>query len=169
MKDGTISLQIRPWTEADRDLELLYQLNTSEMTKHLGGPESEEFILARHKRYLELGDRGCMYTVILNHGETAGSVGYWESVWENETVYEIGWSVLPVFQGKGIASQAVTAAIEEARSEKKHRFLHAFPSVSNKASNAICRKLGFTFVNECQFEYPPGSMMQCNNWRLNLE
>ncbi len=167
MAEQTSSLQIQPW--ADGNLNLLYKLNTREMTKHLGGPESEELILGRHKRYLDLGDRGCMYTVILDNGEAAGSVGYWESVWEDETVYEIGWSVVLSHQGKGIASQAVAAAIIQAKAEKKHRFLHAFPSIGNGASNAICRKLGFTFLNGCQFEYPPGNLMQCNNWRLDLE
>jgi RimJ/RimL family protein N-acetyltransferase len=49
-----------------------------------------------------------------------------------------------------------------------HRFLHAFPSVGNAPSNAICRKLGFTLLEECEFEYPPGTFMQCNDWCLDL-
>jgi hypothetical protein len=63
---------------------------------------------------------------------------------------------------------ATALAIAVARSERKHRFLHAFPSVDNAPSNAICRKLGFTLVEECEFEYPPGSFMRCNDWRLDL-
>ncbi len=30
------------------------------------------------------------------------------------------------------------------------------------------RKLGFTLVEECELEYPPGRFMQCNDWRLDL-
>jgi RimJ/RimL family protein N-acetyltransferase len=59
-------------------------------------------------------------------------------------------------------------AIDMARSEKKHRYLRAFPSVDNAPSNAICRKLGFTLVKECEFEYLAGSFMQCNGWGLDL-
>ena len=49
-----------------------------------------------------------------------------------------------------------------------NRFVHAFPSVDNPPSNALCRKLGFTLIEECEFEYPKGSFMQCNDWRLDL-
>src|SRR5205823_11813740 len=63
---------------------------------------------------------------------------------------------------------ATEQAIELAREEGKHRFLHAFPSVDNAPSNAICRKLGFTFLEVCDFEFPPGNPLRCNDWRLNL-
>lgn len=101
-------------------------------------------------------------------GEAVGSVGYWERTWRGGQVYEIGWSVSPAFQGQGIAALATAKGIDRARSERKHRFLHAFPSVDNAPSNAICRKLGFSLLGECEFEYPPGSLMQCNDWRLDL-
>jgi RimJ/RimL family protein N-acetyltransferase len=101
-------------------------------------------------------------------GEAVGSVGYWDRSWRDEEVYEIGWSVLPAFQGRGIAGAATAQAIAHASSEQSHRFLHAFPSVDNLASNAICRKLGFTLVEECEFEYPVGHFMRCNDWRLDL-
>lgn len=31
--------------------------------------------------------------------EAVGWVGYWESEWRGETVWECGWSVLPEAQG----------------------------------------------------------------------
>ena len=46
--------------------------------------------------------------------------------------------------------------------------MHAFPAVENAPSNAICRKLGFTLLDEHDFEYPPGTVMRCNDWRLDL-
>lgn len=164
--ENTKTIHIRPWRS--EDLELLLQQNTPDMTEYLGGPESEELIAERHKRYLELGDKGCMYVILCEHGEKAGSVGYWETEWENETIYETGWSVLPEYQGKGIASHAMTALIDEIEKVKKYRFLHAFPSIHNKASNAICKRLGFQFLRTCEFEYPVGHMMRCNNWRWDL-
>jgi hypothetical protein len=32
----------------------------------------------------------------------------------------------------------------------------------------ICRKLGFTLVEEAELEYPPGNFMRCNDWRIDL-
>jgi RimJ/RimL family protein N-acetyltransferase len=58
--------------------------------------------------------------------------------------------------------------IERARLENRYRFLHAFPAVDNAPSNAICRKLGFALLEAHEFEYPPGQVMVCNDWRLDL-
>lgn len=164
-----LQVRIQPW--ADADFALLRLINAPEMMEHLGGPETEEQILVRHKRYLEIAGKGTgrMFSIVLlPELETVGSVGYWDSVWQEETAYEIGWSVLPPFQGRGIASAAVAAAISTASTDEKHRYIHAFPSIKNPASNAICRKLQFSFITECDFEYPPGSTMRCNEWRLDL-
>jgi RimJ/RimL family protein N-acetyltransferase len=166
-RTNVFQVRIEPWVDAD--LALLYRMNAPEMLEHLGGPETEEQILVRHKRYVEIGGTGTgrMFSIVLLPDlETVGNIGYWESVWQEETVYEIGWGVLPPFQGKGIATAATAAAVASARAEQKHRHIHAFPSVDNPASNAICRKLGFLFIAECNFEYPPGSIMRCNNWSL---
>ncbi|MBT2601795.1 GNAT family N-acetyltransferase [Bacillus sp. ISL-53] len=161
-------LEIKPWE--DKDLELLFQLNAPEMMEHLGGPESIEQILKRHQRYLQIGDKGCMFSIIpFPEAKAAGSVGYWQKVRNDEFMYEIGWSVLPSFQGKGIASHAVMALIEKIKAERNYKYIHAFPSITNPASNAICRKLGFNLISECEFEYPPGSFMRCNDWCLELD
>jgi RimJ/RimL family protein N-acetyltransferase len=160
---------IEPWSGAD--LDLLRRLNAPEMMTHLGGPETEEQILKRHQRYIDPGEEGSggMFRVVMLPGrEAVGSIGYWERTWQGETVYETGWGILPEFGGRGLATAAGHAVIARARAEKRHRSMHAYPSVANPASNAICRKLGFTFVGEYDFEYPPGNPMRCNDWRLDL-
>jgi RimJ/RimL family protein N-acetyltransferase len=58
--------------------------------------------------------------------------------------------------------------MEQARSRGLHRFMHAFPSIHNAASNAVCRNLGFVLQQESDFEFPPGHWMRCNDWRLDL-
>jgi RimJ/RimL family protein N-acetyltransferase len=165
----TAVVRIEPW--AAGDLPLLERLvGDPVMMEHLGGPESPEKIADRQRRYeqaAEQGDR--MFTIVdLATGDKVGSVGYWHRAWRDAEVYEIGWSVLPAFQGRGIARAATALAIERARADAGHRFVHAFPSVGNPPSNAICRRLGFTLVEACELEYPPGHMMQCNDWRLDL-
>ena len=62
----------------------------------------------------------------------------------------------------------MTSPYDVARLERTRRFLHAFPSVANAPSNAICRKVGFTLIEACHVEYPPGHVMRCNDWRLDL-
>ncbi|WP_123041636.1 GNAT family N-acetyltransferase [Cohnella candidum] len=167
---NAIQVKIETWSEAD--LDLLRQLNAPEMTEHLGGPETEEQILARHERYLKIEGRGTgrMFRIVaLPELEPVGSIGYWDSHWQDEPAFEMGWGVLPAYQGRGIAGQAVAEAIASARAEGKHRFINAFPSVDNPASNAICRKSGFSLIGECDFEYPPGSTMKCHHWQLDLD
>src|SRR5918994_4996915 len=163
-------VRLEPW--AAGDLPLLEKLlGDPEMTVHLGGPESAEKLAERQAKYERLPDSGTgrMFKIVDNKtGEGVGWVGYWDKTWREQEVYEIGWAVLPAFQGRGIAGTATSQAIALARSERKHRFLHAFPSVDNAPSNAICRKLGFTLVGEYEFEYPKGSFMQCNDWRIDL-
>jgi RimJ/RimL family protein N-acetyltransferase len=162
-------IQLKPW--ADEDLDLLRRLNTPEIWAHLGGPETEEKVLDRHARYLKAGEAGSggMFTVVLlPEGRTAGSIGYWEREWQGETVYETGWNVLPEFQGRGVATAAARAIVGVAAAERRHKQLHAYPSVDHPASNAICRKAGFTLAGPHDFEFPKGSFMRCNDWRYDL-
>ncbi|MFD0314736.1 GNAT family N-acetyltransferase [Streptomyces flavalbus] len=159
-------VRLEAWGEAD--LWVLRGLNSAEMTEHLGGPESEEQVLARHRRYLELGD-GRMYRVVLaGSGETVGSVGFWEREWRGGLVWETGWGVLPGFQGRGLAVRAARAVVGAARTAGRHRYLHAYPKVSHAASNAVCRRAGFTLLGEVGFEYPKGNPITCNDWRVDL-
>lgn len=137
------------------------------MMEHLGGPESREKIAERQARY-EQPDSKQFKIVDAATGEGVGWVGYWQREWRGDDVYEIGWSVLPAFQGRGIAGSATLDAIAIARSERTRRFLHAYPSLDNAPSNAICRKLGFALLGPCEFEYPKGSLMRCSDWRLDL-
>jgi RimJ/RimL family protein N-acetyltransferase len=160
------AVHLEPWAEGDLPL-LERTLGDARMTEHLGGPESPEKLAERQARFEQPGSG--MFKIIDDEtGEGVGSVGYWERTWHGEQVYETGWFVTPAFQGRGIAAAATGQAIALARAEGKHRFLHAFPSVENEPSNAICRKVGFTLIGECEFEYPPGNRMRCNDWRLDL-
>ncbi|MFJ9851608.1 GNAT family N-acetyltransferase [Streptomyces sp. NPDC101150] len=178
---GAPRVRIEEWTA--HDIDLLHRLNTPEMTEHLGGPESEAQVAARHGRYLGLDGTGRMFRVLLTAGDetrdggrtgrseetVVGSVGYWELTWRGERAYETGWGVLPDYQGRGIAAAAAREVIAAAGAAGRHRYLHAFPSVEHHASNAVCRKAGFGFREECEIEYPKGHRMRANNWRVDLK
>ncbi|MEU2026435.1 GNAT family N-acetyltransferase [Streptomyces sp. NPDC016469] len=165
------SVRIEPWS--DGDLDLLRRANAPELMDHLGGPETEEQLMARHARYVALSadrtGRGRMFRVALAGGaEAVGSIGFWERPWRDQEVYETGWTVLPEFQGRGIASAATRAVADAARAAGKHRYLHAYPSVENGPSNGVCRTTGFTLLGACEIEYPPGHPLLANDWRLDL-
>jgi RimJ/RimL family protein N-acetyltransferase len=161
---------LQTWSE--QDLALMQRLlGSPTVMAHLGGPETPEQIERRNKRYAYLVEDGVdqMYKIVLaSTAEPVGSIGYWKKNWRDRLVYEMGWMVLPEYQGHGIATKAGEAVIDLLRKEKRFPFIHAFPSVSNPASNAICRKLGFTLLEECQFDYPPGHSMTVNDWQLDL-
>jgi RimJ/RimL family protein N-acetyltransferase len=160
-------VRLEPWAEGD--FWLVQRANSPEMTEHLGGPESEEKLLARHDRYLKV-EPGRMYRVVLaESGETVGSVGFWERAWSGGTVWETGWGVLPEFRGRGLAAAAARGVIAAARAAGEHRYLHAFPSVDHKASNSVCRRAGFTLLGPVDFEYPKGHWLPSNDWRVDLQ
>ncbi|MFB7141407.1 GNAT family N-acetyltransferase [Gottfriedia sp. NPDC056225] len=164
------TILIEPWNDAD--LSLLISLNTNRMTQYLGGLESYNQIMSRHMHYLEMRKMGTgqMYAIILlPHRTKIGTVGYWDRKWNDKWIYEIGWSILPQYQRKGIASIAVKKAIIKAQDELKHNYIHAFPSIKNVPSNKICEKLKFKLIKKCNFEYPIGHFMVCNDWRLKLK
>ena len=163
-----MNIHLEPWSEEDLPL-LQALLGDAEMMSDLGGPETPEQIRQRHARYLKLPDTDHIFKIIAtDESKAVGSIGYWAKTWRNQQVSEMGWQVLRAYQGRGIATQAGELAIQQARAERRHPFMHAFPSVHNTASNAICRKLGFSLIEQCDFEYPPGNLMRCNDWRLVL-
>jgi RimJ/RimL family protein N-acetyltransferase/predicted kinase len=165
-----IDVDLRPWSK--QDLPLLQRLRGDPaMNVHLGGPEAPEKILERQERYYQTSLTGInrMFVIVVGPERvSAGSIGYWEKDWQGEKIWETGWSVLPEFQGQGVATQATHLLIERSRATGIHRFLHAFPGVNNAASNAICSKTGFTLRGEVDFEFPPGHIMRCNDWYLDL-
>src|SRR3954447_6451615 len=159
-------VRLEPWGPDDYDL-VEQVMGDHEMTRYLGGPESPEKLADRQGRYAQPGS-GMFKIVDEETGEGVGSVGFWERESLGETVWETGWSVIPAFQGRGIAVEATRQAIELARADGRHRFMHAYPMVENEASNAICRKLGFELLGARDFEYPKGNRIRCNDWRLDL-
>jgi RimJ/RimL family protein N-acetyltransferase len=159
--------RIEPWGASDLPL-LQALLADPAMMGHLGGPESAGRIARRQAEYEQPGSRQ-FKVVDAETGVGAGWVGYWERDWRGRRVFEIGWSVVPAFQGRGLAKAGTAAVIAVARADEAGiGSLHAFPSVDNRPSNGICRSLGFELLGPCEFEYPKGSLMRCNDWRLDL-
>ncbi|HEY3675718.1 MAG TPA: GNAT family N-acetyltransferase [Candidatus Tumulicola sp.] len=156
-------MTLRSWTNDDCWL-LHATLGNPAMMEHLGGVESPEQIEQRHQRFL----RGPAMLTIWEGDTVVGSIGFWTSTFRDEEIYETGWMTLPQYAGRGFATQAALQIVSLARAEAKHQFMHAFPNVANAASNAVCRKAGFTNLGEHRSEYPKGHWMQCNDWCIDL-
>ncbi|MGW0393559.1 GNAT family N-acetyltransferase [Streptomyces sp. NPDC003042] len=165
------SVRLTPW--AKDDFWLLERKNSAEMTKFLGGPESEEKLADRQRRYEALSASdpaaGRMFRVNLaSTGEGVGSVGFWPQEWRGGPVYETGWGVLPEYQGRGLAVAALAELIAYVRAHGSRRALHAFPGIDHAASNAVCRRAGFECLGAVDVEYPKGVTHPSNDWRLRL-
>jgi RimJ/RimL family protein N-acetyltransferase len=159
---------LRPWSPDD--LDLLRRANTPELMDQLGGVETDEQVIARHERYLRLQREGKAFQfriVIPGHPEGVGVVGYWHRDEDGEQLLEAGWSVEEPYRGRGIAPAAVIALLRLARAAGETLPLHAYPRVDNPASNAVCRKAGFTLIGEHEFEVTPGRILHTNDWVID--
>jgi len=154
-------VHIERWGEGDHALLSALNGDPAQM-RHVGGAESAEKIAERQARFVRDPRQ---FRIVDAGGTAAGWVGFWAREWRGERVHEIGWSVLPAFQGRGLASAGTALALAAARAAEALP-VHAFPGVGNAASNAVCRRVGFALVEaDMAFEYPPGTIMVCNDWR----
>jgi len=151
------------------DVELRLRTQTDPlMMAELGGPRSPEDIERAHAKALALAAEGrCWSLKVVVDGSTVGCVDVFESSHEGETIHEIGWMVLPEFQGRGLAGRAVQAVLERARTERAFQRIHAFPAVTNAPSNKVCEKTGFANLGECEIEFA-GHALHCRDWRIDL-
>jgi RimJ/RimL family protein N-acetyltransferase len=170
-KTQPVTVNLRPWS--NEDLPLLERLmGDPAKTGHLGGPETPEQIRARHERYVrtkETSRQGPIYAITIGPGNQAvGSIGYWQRPWQGQQIWEVRWSLLPEFQGRGIVAGAMKLLAEHARKVGRARFLHAFPAADNEWANGVCRDSGFELLGEVEFEVGPGHTRRRNDWRLDL-
>src|SRR5919197_4065408 len=148
-------MKLEMMTEEDVELRVRQETDP-QMMAELGGPRSREAIERAHAKSLAMAAEGrCWPLKVVPDGAAspAGGVTVFESSYEDETIYEIGWMILPKFQNRGIASQAVREVLEKARAERKFGQIHAFPGVTNGPSNQICEKTGFMNLGECEIEF----------------
>ena len=144
------------------------------MMAELGGPlprEGLEDKVARDVAAAESGESLILMVVPdeSRPDEVAGSVVLWSHEDEaspGEAVSEVGWMILPEFQGRGLAKAAVRELLERARREGRWGLVHAFPGATNGPSNGICRSLGFTLVGPREIDFA-GRVLHTNHWLID--
>jgi RimJ/RimL family protein N-acetyltransferase len=154
---------------AVEDLAVLERANTPEMTRFLGGPESEEALAQRHADYLVLWESGevRMFRVTVD-GATAGYAGWWEEEHEGAPVYEVGCVVEPGWQGRGVASAALREVLRLAAVLGDRDVIVGYANADNEASNALCARVGFSLIGTGAFPGEDGSEeMTVNIWAID--
>ena len=139
-----------------------------EVMKELGGPVPREEIPAMHQRRLDtVAADPWWFVIVTDDGEPAGTIGIWETEHDGATVHETGWMLAREFHGRGLASAALAELLERARGEPRFEQVHAWPGVTNPASNALCRKFGFELLGEEEGGYRE-AILRVNHWVLDL-
>ena len=141
------------------------------MMEHLGGPLAKEGLPDKLRRDVAAAEAGEVWILKIvpdeADGAAAGSVSVWDHSDHGEPITEIGWSVFPEFQGRGLATRAVREVLNRIRAAARWQVVHAFPPVTNAASNAMCHRLGFTNVGQDEYVFR-GRSLRCNIWRVDL-
>ena len=150
--------ELRPWSPDDLDL-MTALLGDPAMTEHLGGPESPEQLRKRLDEYLAMtpGRR----PDVRDHARRRRAsrwapVGYWPRESDSlETGLERAAGV-PGARRRDAA--APRQCLDLAAAEGGYDTIHAYPSVDNAASNALCRRLGFELVGPGSVRVPEGPL-----------
>lgn len=162
-------MRLRAVQPGDLDVYLRMRCDPVMMTE-LGGPLPREGIAAKVQRDVDDMASGQSWILMILPDETdavAGSVVLWSHAEHGEPISEIGWMVLPEFQGRGLGKAAVRDLLERARDEPRWEIVHAFPGVTNAPSNGICRALGFSLVGEQDALAFGDRPLRVNHWRVN--
>ncbi|PKW07043.1 Protein N-acetyltransferase, RimJ/RimL family [Streptomyces sp. 1222.5] len=141
------------------------------MMADLGGPQSREEMAAKVRRDAEqaAADLAWLKMIVPDPATpevVAGTVTLWSHNTDDGPISEIGWMVLPQFQGQGLGKRAVRALLELAREENRWGVVHAFPATGNAASNGICRSVGFRFVSVTDMPFA-GQIFKTNHWSMD--
>jgi RimJ/RimL family protein N-acetyltransferase len=160
-------MRLRPVTSDDVEAYVAMRCDAGMMAE-LGGPQRPEEMPGKVARDIEAMAAGRAWTfmIIIEDGETgnaavAGTVSLYRHPGTGES--EIGWMVLPQFQGRGLATAAARELLALAAREPRWGSIHAWPPATNAASNGVCRSLGFTFVGEETTPFA-GRVFHTNHW-----
>jgi RimJ/RimL family protein N-acetyltransferase len=135
------------------------------MMADLGGPLPRDGIERSFHREVAWAEAGTAWIKMILPTESSPVAGT-VTVWQHDGLSEIGWLVLPEFQGRGLAGQAVREILHQAGEDGRWGVIHAYPGTANGPSNSICRSAGFTFVEELDLEFA-GRTLRSNHWLVD--
>ena len=103
-----------------------------------------EYFYALYREHPEWEGWLAWYAVRIDSGHSilCGSVGF-RGPPDKQGMVEIGYSVLPEFQGQGLATEMVGGIVQWAKQQPDVKQIEAETNVDNKASIAVLEKNGF--------------------------
>jgi RimJ/RimL family protein N-acetyltransferase len=155
------------------DLAAYIRMRTDpQMMAELGGPVPAEGLAEKLARDVAAAVADHSWTLMIlpdpdDRAVVAGTVALWSHEDpEGGEVSEIGWMVLPEFQGRGLATTAVATVRQRAADDGRWGLVHAYPAVSNVPSNRLCRRTGFVLEGEHDKLFR-GELFRTNHWVLD--
>ena len=142
------------------------------MMAELGGPLPREGVEEKVARDVRAAAEGADWIKMIVPDEAepavvAGNVVLWSHDEDDGApISEIGWMVLPEFQGRGLGKRAVRMLLELAGEDRRWGLVHAFPATTNAASNGICRSLGFQLTGQRDVTFA-GRVLRSNCWVID--
>lgn len=141
------------------------------MMADLGGPLPREGMAEKVRRDArQAADDHAWIKMIVPDADAPGAVAGTVTLWSHDAadgpVSEIGWMVLPEFQGRGLGKRAVRTLLDRARATDRWGRVHAFPATGNAASNGICRSVGFHFLTQTEVTFA-GRAILTNHWVID--
>jgi RimJ/RimL family protein N-acetyltransferase len=74
--------------------------------------------------------------------------------------------ILIKFQNKGFATLALNQLLSKAKESGRWGVIHAMTNVNNIASNKLCERVGFQFLEEIEMEYD-GCMLPAKHYTFD--
>jgi len=128
------------------DLQNMYNLRTNpQVAKYIQRDINKN--LQDIRQFIELVRKNNFYFTIntIDPCEFIGTITLWNI--DRSTNYaEIGYELLPQFQGKGLMSEAVKAILDYAFYEAGFKYIEAYTHRENIASKKLLERAGFKLV-----------------------
>jgi RimJ/RimL family protein N-acetyltransferase len=163
----TERLLLREFTEGDADF--IYRLlNSPGWLKNIGSRGIENVDNAREyinsklrKAYTELGF-GFYLIELKQNGESAGMCGLVKR--EGLDDVDVGFALLPEYEGYGYAYEAASATVEYAANTLLFTTLSAITIPTNKSSIKLLEKIGLKFSKMIKIPNDPAELMLFTNY-----
>lgn len=163
----TERLLLREFTEGDADF-ICRLLNSPGWLKNIGsrGIENEdnarEYINSKlRKAYTELGF-GFYLIELKQSGESVGMCGLVKR--EGLDDVDVGFALLPEYEGYGYAYEAASAIVEYAENTLSIKSLSAITIPTNKSSIKLLEKIGLKFSKMIKIPNDPAELMLFTNY-----
>ncbi|MES2555897.1 MAG: GNAT family N-acetyltransferase [Bacteroidota bacterium] len=159
----TERLILRKVTVDDADF-LLELFNTPSWLKYIGDrnihtiEEAAEYIANGPLPFYAKHGFGSYCLELRDSGTRIGMCGLYKR--DNLNYYDLGFALLPEFEGKGYAREACEFVLEESRKVLKFKSLLAITNKNNDRSIQLLERLGFEWKGNFSFENG-GEILNC--------